>query len=221
MNCNSIATSSANTQFSINRRLWPWGEAAYPKLLCFTTTSKCFSHFCNYCLFFNNLVFFNSQFPSPAPLLFGLTTSYVVAWGNFCLKHWVFYTTELQSFWRNTNQCLTWALTHNFCWCYYLSELWALYQIGSDKSGGLLQWAYKGLTVLWDEGRAIGIIYMNLYPAFNTLSHTTSLSLNWRDTDLTAGCRTAVLQHPHSSITKLQSCCSFPHPATTIQAFSL
>lgn len=171
MNCNSIATSSANTQLSINRRHWPWGEAAYPKLLCFIATSKCFSHFCNYCLFFNNLVFFNSQFPSPAPLLFGLTNSYVAAWGNFCLKHWVFYATELQSFWRNKNQCLTWALTHNFCWCNYLSELWALCQIVPDKSGGILQWAYKGLTMLWDEGRAIGIIYVNLYTAFNTAPH--------------------------------------------------
>lgn len=62
---------------------------------------------------------------------------------------------------------------------------------------------YKGLTTLLDEGRALGIIYLNLLTASDTLSHTTSLSLNRRDMDLTAGHRTAVLQHPHSFITKL------------------
>lgn len=119
------------------------------------------------------------------------------------MKHWAFYTTELQSFGRNTDQCLIWAFTPSFCQCSYLSELWALFQIVPDKSSALLQWAYKGLTRLQDEGRATGIIYMNLYTAFDTLSHTTPLPSNWRDTDLTGGCRTAVLQHPHSL---LQSC---------------
>lgn len=88
-NCNCIATASANTQLSIDRRLWPWGEAAYPELLGFTATSKCFSHFCNYCITFCfSITLYFSIASIHILLLCSLaSTSYVVAWGNFCLKH--------------------------------------------------------------------------------------------------------------------------------------
>lgn len=46
---------------------------------------------------------------------------------------------------------------------------------------------YKDLTTLLDEGRALGITYLNLLTASDTLSHTTSLSLNQRDMEFTAG----------------------------------
>lgn len=64
MSCNYIAISSANTQLSIDRKLEPWGEASYPKLLCFIATSKCFSDFCNYCITFCFLITLYFSTPS-------------------------------------------------------------------------------------------------------------------------------------------------------------
>ena len=45
---------------------------------------------------------------------------------------------------------------------------------------------YDGVTELMDKERSADGIYPDFCKAFDT-SHTTSLSLNWRDMDLTAG----------------------------------
>jgi len=45
---------------------------------------------------------------------------------------------------------------------------------------------YYGITALVDKGRVINVIYLDLSKTL-TLSHTTSLSLKWRDMDLMEG----------------------------------
>lgn len=77
MNCTYIAAYSANiyTQPSIDRRLLPCREATYSELL-FHFYQQMFQQLLQ---LLYHLVFFNSQHPSPAPLLFAHTTTYVAA----------------------------------------------------------------------------------------------------------------------------------------------
>lgn len=198
-NCNCTATSSANTRLYW-QEIWPWGEAAYPKLLCFIATFKCFSHFCNYCitfLVFNNLEFFNNQYPYPAPLLFDLTTSYVVAWGNFCLKHWTFYTMVIGlwekhrsvSFLGINSQLLSvwlsvWiaSIISNCSW-----QIWWPSTMGKQESYKATGWGKRH----WHH------LHELVHSIWHTVPHNI-LAFELERHGLTAGCRTAVLQQPHS-----------------------